>query len=136
MTFCTLGFFKPYKKEPAVVRPSSLLSCLPQIISGFQRGSQQGAAEFLQGFWRLLGENADHLQTIGLIPKTCNLEFLRSLYFTVKSDILCTECNNVTTSSVMETVLPLPVTKVQYNNILSTTIIYSSSKLLILTNPF
>ena len=103
---CTLGFFKLYKREPAVVRPSSLLSCLQQIISGFQRGSQQCAAEFLQGFWRLLGENADHLQTIGLIPKTCNLEFLRSLYFTLESDILCTECNNVTTSSVIETVLP------------------------------
>lgn len=82
-----MNFFKLYKTAPGVVRPSPLLSCLPQIITSFQKGSQQCAAEFLQEFWRMLGENADHLQSMGLIPTKCNLEFLKSLRFSLKSEV-------------------------------------------------
>ena len=109
---CTLSVLKLYQTAPGLVRPAALLSCLPQIISGFAKGSQQCTAEFFQEFWRLLGENADHLQAIGLIRKNCSLEFLNSFSISLSSEILCSECNSVTKNSVTETVLPLPIMKV------------------------
>ena len=70
---------------------SPLFSCLQQLTSDFQKSSQQcvHVAEFLQEFWRLFDENADHLQSMGLIPTKCNLEFLTSLCFSLKSEVLC-----------------------------------------------
>lgn len=110
---CTLSVLKLYQTAPGVVRPTPLLSCLPQMIKGFVKGSQQCTVEFFQEFWRLLGENADHLQAIGLIPRHCNLEFLNSFSISLSSEVLCSVCNSVTQNRVTETVLPLPVMKVK-----------------------
>ena len=107
---CTLSVFKLYQTAPGVVRPTALLSCLPQMMRGFVKGSQQCTVEFFQ---ELLGENADHLQTIGLIPRHCNLEFLNSFSISLSSEVLCSGCNSVTQNSVTETVLPLPIMKVK-----------------------
>ena len=108
----TMNVFKLYQTSSGVVRPTSLLSCLPQMIRGFVKGSQQCAVEFFQEFWRLLGEDAHHLQDRNLIPRQCSLQFLNSFFISHSSEVLCSEYNNVTNNSVTETVLPLPITKV------------------------
>lgn len=108
----TLNVYKLYKGVPGAVQPTSLLSCIPQIISGFVKGSQQCSAEFFQAFWRILGETAQQLQYMELIPRQCSLEFLNSFCFSLSSEILCSECNNTTSNCATETVLPLSIMKV------------------------
>ena len=108
----TMNVFKLYNGAPQVVRPAALLSCLPQIMSGFVKGSQQCSAEFFQSFWRILEEKAHHLQSTDLIPRYCSLEFLNSFCFSLRSEILCSECDNTTSNCATETVLPLSITKV------------------------
>jgi hypothetical protein len=102
-----------YNGAPEVVRPVALLSCLPQIMgASFVKGSQQCSAEFFQSFWTILKEKARYLQSTQHIPQYCSLEFLDSFSFSLSSEILCSECNNITTNCATETVLPLPITKV------------------------
>jgi hypothetical protein len=48
----TMNVFKLYQTSSGVVRPTSLLSCLPQMIGGFVKGSQQCAVEFFQEFYQ------------------------------------------------------------------------------------
>jgi hypothetical protein len=109
----TLNVFKSYRTATRVVRPTALLWCLPQMIRDFVKGSQQYTAEFFQQFWRLLSDDAYHLQVMGLIPRQCSLQFTRSFSILLSSEVLCSECNSVTNNSVTETVVPLPITKVQ-----------------------
>ena len=117
----TLNVFKSYQTAIGVVRPTMLLSCLPQMIRDFVKGSQQCTAEFFQELWRLLSDDAHHLQAMGLIPRQCSLQFPSSFSILLSSEVLCSECNSVTNNSVTETVLPLPITKVQN----STDILYA-----------
>ncbi|XP_028415722.1 ubiquitin carboxyl-terminal hydrolase 23-like [Dendronephthya gigantea] len=107
----TLSVFKLYNGASQVVRPAALLSCLPQIMSGYVKGSQQCSAEFFQSFWTILEEKAHHLQSTELIPQYCSLEFLNSFCFSLNSEILCSECGNTTSNIATETVLPLSITK-------------------------
>lgn len=108
----TLNFLKLYETELGLVRPAPLVACLPQINSQFQQGRQQCAAEFFQELCRVLGHTANHYQTENLIPASCNLSFLRSFFFELQSEIMCSTCQNVTSNSTMETILPMHVTKV------------------------
>ena len=109
----TLNVFKLYNGAPQVVRPAALLSCLPQIMgAGFVKCSQQCAAEFFQSLWRILEETAHYLQSTHYIPQNCSLEFLNSFSFSLSSEILCSECDNIITNCATETMLPLSITKV------------------------
>ena len=112
----TLNVFKLYNGAPQVVRPAALqplLSCLAQIMgAGFVKGSQQCSAEFFQSLWQIFEEKARYLQSIHHIPQYCSLKFLDSFSFSLSSEILCNECDNITTNSATETVLPLSLTKV------------------------
>lgn len=112
MVCSTLNFLKLYDTAPGVVRPATLVSCLPQINSQFQKGQQQCAAEFFQEFCRVLGHTANQYQTENLIPASCSLSFLRSFFFELRSEIMCSTCQNVTSNTTMETILPMHLTKV------------------------
>ena len=111
----TMNVFKLYNGAPQVVRPAALLSCLAQIMgAGFVKGFQQCSAGFFQSLWQTLEEKARYLQSIHHIPQYCSLKFLDSFFFLLSSEILCNECDNITTNSATETVLPLSlsITKV------------------------
>lgn len=108
----TLNFLKLYETEPGLVRPAALVTCLPQINSQFQQGWQQCAAEFFQEFCCVLGHTANQYQTENLIPASCNLSFLHSFFFELQSEIMCSTCQNVSSNSTMETILPMHLTKV------------------------
>ena len=113
IVYSTLNVFKLYNGAPQVVRPAALLSCLAQIMgAGFVKGSQQCSAEFFQSLWQIFEEKARYLQSIHHIPQYCSLKFLDSFSFSLSSEILCNECDNITTNSATETVLPLSITKV------------------------
>lgn len=47
----TLNFLKLYETAPGAGQPATLVSCLPQISSHFQKGQKQCAADFVQEFW-------------------------------------------------------------------------------------
>ena len=47
-----------------------------------------------------------------LYTTNCSLEFLNSFSFSLSSEILCSECDNITTNCATETMLPLSITKV------------------------
>ncbi|CAH3177999.1 unnamed protein product, partial [Porites evermanni] len=46
-----------------------------------------------------------------LIPANCNLAFLRSFFFELRSEVMCSSCSSVTSTTTMETILPLHITK-------------------------
>lgn len=111
----TLNFLNLYGTAPGTVRPATLVSCLPQISSQIQTGQQQCAAEFFQEFCRVLGHTANQYQSQHLIPTSCNLAFLRSFFFELRSEVMCSSCNSITSTTTMETILPLHITKVWAN---------------------
>ena len=108
----TLNFLRLYETAPGLVRPAALVTCLLQINSQLQQGQQQCAAEFFQEFRRVLGHTANQYQTENLIPASCSLSFLHSFFFELWSEIMCSTCENVTSNSTMETILPMHLTKV------------------------
>ncbi|CAH3103269.1 unnamed protein product [Pocillopora meandrina] len=107
----TLNFVNAYKTAPGTVHPATLVSCLPQISSQIQKGQQQCAAEFFQEYCRVLGNTASQYQTQQLIPASCNLSFLQSFFFELRSEVMCSSCDNITSNTTMETILPLHITK-------------------------
>lgn len=108
----TLNFLSLYGTVPGIVRPAALVSCLPQVSRLIQKGQQQCAAEFFQEFYRVLGHIANQYKSQHLIPANCNLAFLRSFFFELRSDVMC---SSVTSTTTMETILPLHITKVWVN---------------------
>ena len=108
----TLNFMNLYETAPGTVRPATLVSCLPQISSQIQRVQQQCAAEFFQEFCRVLGHTANQYQILNLIPANCSLAFLRSFSFELRSEVICSSCSSITSTTTMETILPLHITKV------------------------
>ena len=111
----TLNFLNLYGTVPGIVRPATLVSCLPQVSSLIQKGQQQCAAEFFQEFCRVLEHTANQYKSQNLIPANCNLAFLRSFFFELRSEVMCSSCSSVTSTTTMETILPLHITKVWVN---------------------
>ena len=111
----TLNFLNLYGTVPGIVCPATLVSCLPQVSSLIQKGQQQCAAEFFQEFCRVLGHTANQYKSQNLIPANCNLAFLRSFFFELRSEVMCSSCSSVTSTTTMETILPLHITKVWVN---------------------
>lgn len=110
----TLNFVNAYKTAPGTVRPATLVSCLPQISSQIQKGQQQCAAEFFQEYCRVLGNTASQYQTQQLIPASCNLFFLQSFFFELRSEVMCSSCD-ISSNTTMESILPLHIAKVWGN---------------------
>lgn len=133
----TLNFVNAYKTAPGTVHPATLVSCLPQISSQIQKGQQQCAAEFFQEYCRVLGNTASQYQTQQLIPASCNLSFLQSFFFELRSEVMCSSCDNITSNTTMETILPLHITKVWGNYSYKVTVTYANFlwiKLITITN--
>ena len=103
----TLNFLNLYGTVPGIVCPATLVSCLPQVSSLIQKGQQQCAAEFFQEFCRVLGHTANQYKSQNLIPANCNLAFLRSFFFELRSEVMCSSCSSVASTTTMETILPL-----------------------------
>lgn len=133
----TLNFVNAYKTAPGTVHPATLVSCLPQISSQIQKGQQQCVAEFFQEYCRVLGNTAGQYQTQQLIPASCNLPFLQSFFFELRSEVMCSPCDNITSNTTMETILPLHITKVWGNYSYKVTVTYANFlwiKLITITN--
>ncbi|CAH3165459.1 unnamed protein product, partial [Pocillopora meandrina] len=61
------------------------------------------------------GNTASQYQTQQLIPASCDLSFLQSFFFELRSEVMCSSCDNITSNTTMETILPLHITKVWGN---------------------
>ena len=99
----TKSFISTYKTSPGVVHPSSLMNMLPSINLRFQRGQQQCAAEFFQEFCRVLDCESEKATTMALSRLDhFDLSFSKTFFFNQRSEILCLNCNKVSTNSAME----------------------------------
>ena len=89
------------------------MSMLPSINLRFQRGQQQCAAEFFQEFCRVWACESAKAKTMALSQSEhFDLSFSKTFFFNQRSEILCLNCNKVSATSAMETVLPLHLNKV------------------------
>ena len=118
----TLNFLNLYGTVPGIVwivHPATLVSCLPKVSSLIQKGAtvcSRVLSRILQGTWtRLLGDTANQYKSQNLFPAICNLAFLRSFFFDLRSEVMCSSYSSVTSTTTMETILPLHITKVWVN---------------------
>ena len=96
----------------ATVNPRELVHYLSRSTQ-FKVGQQQCAAEFVQELVYLLGNATKELKNQGVFPVKRDFSFLQSLQFGLENTTLCTECQTATSTTSKETVLPMPVVKVE-----------------------
>ena len=131
ITCIMANFAKMCKTTPGVLRPKTLVKHL-DIHTQFKHPQQHCAAEFLQEFLCKNGHNASMLQHNGLLDRDCSLDFLQSHHFEQTTQTWCRDCEGITSTTAMESILHLHVSKVNathYNKLYQFPLcIQSSSK--------
>ena len=110
----TILFMQGYKTQKChgVLRPASLVAQLDKISTTYKPGMQQCAAEFFQDYVRVMDNTANDLYANGIIPSKCDISFLKSFIFSLRSEVLRLNCGHVSKNITRESMLPSPVKKV------------------------
>ena len=87
----TLNFLNLHRTAPGIVRPATLVSCLPQLSSQFKRASnsvhEQSSFKSFAGYLDTANQYI-RSKSQNLIPANCNLAFLQSFFFELRSEVM------------------------------------------------